>query len=572
MASEAEEEPAEFTVVFVQTEALGKEEEVRQTFESNRFVLMDQTVVKLSKHQAAALVAAAEAAVEAEAQAVASKVPSDAGDEENSGPDDELSSGSGSDDDGEDESKGAEAAEAAARVRAADQEAKVMSSGPMLVLLYGREKAVERAQQAVGSLEEAAEPPPPEAEESEEAEGKDGEAAAAEEEEEEEEAEEYDDSPDPPMELPKGSLRLRFGRDAVRCGVRCSASAAIARAQRRCLFADASGHQGPASGAGEIDRSRAATRRDWSDRPTRVSMASLLNFVFPARVQHPLSRGRLFLFALYGPLDRENRLHSGPRGEHIVTPRELDTMCRALVREDILSIYTKESGLSPEEEEVLLAQADSSMKQWAEYDKDDVLDIMRGLPEDEYGLISFHDMQKAISAERARHVARLKGNVDSALKRRNKSKRLVPPTLKYTQAKASMEKAQATLSRYSTRTAPQTMFDYNKGKTGEEVTDMINRALCTNSFKITHIEGGNDANLVENVRLLCQDRDDFVAEEGKEEWDNNVCNRKQERGTWVKSRNTPGYGLGKGHGPTKVTYTEIPKHTVRRGPLAWGES
>ena len=195
------------------------------------------------------------------------------------------------------------------------------------------------------------------------------------------------------------------------------------------------------------------------------------------------------------------------------------------------------------------------------------------LLQDEFGLFSFHDMQKAVSAERARHVERLKGKVDAALRRRNKSKRLVPPSLKYTKAKASMEKAQATCSRYSTRTAPQTMFDYNKGKTGEEVTDTINRALCTNSFKITHIEGGNDPNLVENVRLLCQDRDDFEEEEGKESWDNNVCIRRQQRGTWVKSRNTSAYGLSKeGHGPTKVTYTDIPKHVERRGALAWGES
>ena len=38
----------EVVVVIVQTEALGKEEEIRQTFESNRFTLLDQTVVKLS--------------------------------------------------------------------------------------------------------------------------------------------------------------------------------------------------------------------------------------------------------------------------------------------------------------------------------------------------------------------------------------------------------------------------------------------------------------------------------------------------------------------------------------------
>lgn len=32
----------------------------------------------------------------------------------------------------------------------------------------------------------------------------------------------------------------------------------------------------------------------------------LLDFIFPAALQHPLAVGRLFAFALYGPLNSEN--------------------------------------------------------------------------------------------------------------------------------------------------------------------------------------------------------------------------------------------------------------------------
>ena len=93
----------------------------------------------------------------------------------------------------------------------------------------------------------------------------------------------------------------------------------------------------------------ASQRRDWGI-SQRVSMAALMDFIFPRGVQHPLTRGRLFAFALYGPLDRHSRLRSGTKGEHVVTTRELDTMCRTIAREDILAVYAN-GGLSPEEEE-----------------------------------------------------------------------------------------------------------------------------------------------------------------------------------------------------------------------------
>jgi len=162
------------------------------------------------------------------------------------------------------------------------------------VLLYERARAVQRAQEATGTLAEAAEPAPAEegggggGEEGKEGDGGEDDGKEAEDGGEGEEG--YDTDPDPPMQLPRGSLRLSFGRDGHRCGVRCSANAAVAAAERHFIFSaagQAQAHHG--AGHGE-ERSREARRRDWADRPTRVAISSLLSFVFPERVQHPLSR------------------------------------------------------------------------------------------------------------------------------------------------------------------------------------------------------------------------------------------------------------------------------------------
>ena len=441
------------------------------------------------------------------------------------------------------------------------ESARALSRGPILVLAYERVEAVACAQALVGKLADIVAARAQTAATKVAAESEESKDSAAEDDDTEEEEAEIDANEGMgedeirvaalgiTLTLPgRHSLRRQLGESTSRCGVRCSVSVSSAIAERE-LFFDPSHAANSADGNG----GGASQRRDWGI-SQRVSMAALMDFIFPRGVQHPLTRGRLFAFALYGPLDRHSRLRSGTKGEHVVTTRELDTMCRTIAREDILAVYAN-GGLSPEEEEELLAQADSFMKMVPEYDADDITDILRGLPQDEFGLYSFHDVQHAISKERARHVMRLKGHVDAALKRRNKTKRLVPDTLKVSAAQKSLEAAQPTLSRYTQRVAPQTMFDHNVGKTGEEVNDAISRALCVNSFKITHIEGGNDPNLVENVRLLCEDRDNFKDKPDAEKWDNNCCVRKQLRGTWVKTRNTPGYGLGLGYGTTKTTYS-----------------
>ena len=48
----------------------------------------------------------------------------------------------------------------------------------------------------------------------------------------------------------------------------------------------------------------------------QVSLTNLVNFLFPNSKHHPQSTGRLFVFALYGPLDEKSRLRSGEKGLH----------------------------------------------------------------------------------------------------------------------------------------------------------------------------------------------------------------------------------------------------------------
>ena len=95
-------------------------------------------------------------------------------------------------------------------------------------------------------------------------------------------------------------------------------------------------------------------------------LEDLLNFVFPHNLQHPLAASRLFIFGLYGPLDKEGQLRSGRGGKHIVSEYELETMCEQVEREDLIKIYLhKQSNLgilSTAEQDDLINQADTKFK------------------------------------------------------------------------------------------------------------------------------------------------------------------------------------------------------------------
>jgi hypothetical protein len=98
----------------------------------------------------------------------------------------------------------------------------------------------------------------------------------------------------------------------------------------------------------------------------QVRVEDMIAFIFPEDLQHPLAAGRLFALGMYGPLDEDNMLRTGPLGKHKTTVWELDSMCIQIEREDILSIYlhkqSEMSLLTTEEQESLIAQADSHLK------------------------------------------------------------------------------------------------------------------------------------------------------------------------------------------------------------------
>lgn len=70
----------------------------------------------------------------------------------------------------------------------------------------------------------------------------------------------------------------------------------------------------------------------------KVDVQQLLDFIFPKSLQHPLSTGRLFAFAMYGPLDSNTNLRSGHNGQRVVSTWEIDTMCLQFEREDLLQV------------------------------------------------------------------------------------------------------------------------------------------------------------------------------------------------------------------------------------------
>jgi hypothetical protein len=102
------------------------------------------------------------------------------------------------------------------------------------------------------------------------------------------------------------------------------------------------------------------------DSKFKFDLESLLDFIFPSELQHPLAAGRLFAFGYYGPLDEQGNIRTGIKGNRILMEYELTQMCVQFEREDIMQIYlhkkTDMGLLSNEEQEMLVSQADAHLK------------------------------------------------------------------------------------------------------------------------------------------------------------------------------------------------------------------
>lgn len=119
----------------------------------------------------------------------------------------------------------------------------------------------------------------------------------------------------------------------------------------------------------------------------KFTLNSLLNFVFPVSLQHPLAAGRLFCFALYGPLDVYGNIRTGPKGGRTLADYELEQMCMQLEKEDMLQIYLHRPNdmglLTSKEQEQIISQADAHLKRakgkamLPVLSKQDVIDLFR---------------------------------------------------------------------------------------------------------------------------------------------------------------------------------------------------
>mmetsp|Transcript_40499 Transcript_40499/g.66259 ORF Transcript_40499/g.66259 Transcript_40499/m.66259 type:complete len:359 (-) Transcript_40499:261-1337(-) len=322
-----------------------------------------------------------------------------------------------------------------------------------------------------------------------------------------------------------------------------------------------------------IDTASVITRRRKAQ--VQVSLESLMVFLFPPGLQHPLSTGRLFAFGLYGPLDENSQLRSGHKGQHIVQRFELDAMCQRFEREIILQVYLGSDSfelLSESEVEAVIAQADRRTKVakgksgMPQVSREEAAALFADLPRDADGRLSFHDMQRKIVEYREQKIAELKvifpelmggggggatgspaaGSGAKAAKEKRRQRRAADPQqaavsdagepgsggggfkLMDAGRQAPVSAKKKGLSR---RVAPPEMFQKGTGFTEMEMSSQVNQLLSKHAFRITDIEHGNASELTQNVQLLREIRE---PDDGRK-WDSNSCLRGSNIGGHVKT-------------------------------------
>ncbi|CAM9801009.1 unnamed protein product [Discosporangium mesarthrocarpum] len=272
-------------------------------------------------------------------------------------------------------------------------------------------------------------------------------------------------------------------------------------------------------------------------------MASVLNFVFPPTLQHPLSTGRLYAFGLYGPLDEHSQLRSGRGGQRVVSGWELDAMCLQFEKEDILQVYISGKRplcvLSDAQKEEIIAQADKHLKTAKgrgyreQITREEVINLFIELPRDVEGFLSFHDMQRQVRKYRDKTIASFRV--------------IFPPvTTSHPKGRKTAEKGQDGRAirvrvgngksrwrgRFRPEVAPPEMFIKDAGHTPAEMAKHTNELLSTRAFKICDIVDGNNPGLTENVRLI---REDVLLPPGQAPWDKFSCVRGMHIGGHLKS-------------------------------------
>jgi hypothetical protein len=252
----------------------------------------------------------------------------------------------------------------------------------------------------------------------------------------------------------------------------------------------------------------------------QVRLDDILDFIFPATLQHPLAAGRLFAYGLYGPLDEDKMLRTGFKGRHQLSVWELDEMCVQIEREDICSIYLHKKSdlglLSSHEQESLISQADAHLKKakgramLPQISREDIVQLFAGVAKDPRGLLSFHELQKIIFQFRESRIANYK---------------LVYPNLVSKQSSSStktltLPQSRARAGKVSSSVAPPTMFQRMKGNTNPDIIKQVwdislssltllssqsSAFLNKHSFKICNLNPQSvteEYSISSNVRLL----------------------------------------------------------------------
>ena len=235
-----------------------------------------------------------------------------------------------------------------------------------------------------------------------------------------------------------------------------------------------------------------------------VDVDDLVRFIFPKHIQHPLSLPRLYAFAYYGPLDTDGNLRSGPKNAHILYEYELENMCLQFDREDIIMIFCEKPNqafeLSTEEQNTIWNQADARLKSakgkamMPVLTETDIRNLLKDVPRDAHGKLSFHEIQKTVQAYRYRRIKEFKlvypplatrpSSFDEDRQSLTKSK---PP-------KKLDQKVLATV-------APLTMFQHDVGLSDAEVVFQTTKNLSKHAFKISAF-GESQSGIQQNIMLL----------------------------------------------------------------------
>lgn len=296
----------------------------------------------------------------------------------------------------------------------------------------------------------------------------------------------------------------------------------------------------------------------------KFDLESLIQFIFPKSLQHPLAAGRLFVFATCGPLDENLCIRTGFQGKRILAEYELEQMCLQLEKEDIIQIYLhkpRDMGLlSSTEQEAIISQADAHLKRakgkasLPRLFKKDIYELFRDVQRDEWGRISFHEAQNLILKFREDRIKEMKlvypsiktKPADKDIRTTTGSVLKLPTLLGAetmedndmldqtndsnnfdTTENRRKKKKNKRLARVGDSIAPVTMFQKMKGLTNPDIIDQTTNYLSKHAFKISDIDQKATSSVISNIKLLrevppyCKNPYPAAGEHAREKWNDN---------------------------------------------------